>query len=992
MSSDERLKATHDRLKELRERTDVTLKPTPLLKTTFTGFDGEEHPFKLRYYQVQGVLHLVTMNRFLLGDDTGIGKCCVGSTLVRTSRGLIPIRDLNPGITEPDTFAPAEGGLQVEVGDKRYNVRSFYYGGEKPTIKIRTRCGYEVEGSQIHPVMVRRDGVDQWVKLRDIQEGDFVAVDRNPGSATMRESREEPSLPHPGHGASNEREHQIPAKMSPELARFLGYLVAESWFSRHDFFTLSQNAELNPEVYADMSDLSGELFGVSLRKTDDGYALSSTQIIRFLRSLGSVPGIAKDKEVPWSVLQSTPQSMREFLRGFVDAEGHVNTLGLEVSSASETLLRQVQVMLLSFGIVSSRSPKFVEGYDHTYWRLSIQGDDARRYMQTIGLVSRRKKESIAPLLEKVSNPNYDVVPQAKDELEDLRAEIYARAGRHGFKGGGIVKRWGTAFYNTLQHVRTGRRNPTYQYLERVLEIAREVEISEMNPAYGGVKALVGRRWFYDPIESIEDGWEEVFDIEVDDPRHAFVGNGLINHNTIQSIASLCFVWEKKPDTKAVILTNKSVVGQWALEFEKFCTPDKINVITCVGTPAKREKVYKEFEAATGPTVLIMGYATSRRDIKFIQHWKDFVLITDEATAYKNPGTQTYKVIRHLSRNASRFWALTATLIKNNLIEGYAIYSLIVPGLFPSSKNKFMMEYCLTRLQPIPGSRRQIPVIIGYRKDQIKRFKDKIDPYFLARAKFDVAKELPVLTIQQHKCGMTRAQEAKYREALEGLLEQDRTDEEVETTKLTALIYCQQIVDHPELVDCEGDSDKMKELFTLLTEGDLADEKVIVYSRFRKMVDLLEKVAHSKKYKIKTTRITGDEDETQRKEAMQDFQNPNSDTRICWITDAAKEGINLQAAKALVFYDSPWSAGDYLQILGRMIRIGSVHDRCYAIHMVARGTIDIKVMGVLRTKMKLIEAVMGKRLKGEGMEDIKVSSDNSIDDIFSALQADARKYA
>lgn len=462
--------------------------------------------------------------------------------------------------------------------------------------------------------------------------------------------------------------------------------------------------------------------------------------------------------------------------------------------------------------------------------------------------------------------------------------------------------------------------------------------------------------------------------------------------TIQSIAGLCYVWARDRDAKVVVLTNKSVVGQWALEFEKFCTPGEINVITCVGTPAKREKIYKEYEASTGPTVLIMGYATARRDIKHIQEWEGFVLITDEATAFKNPSTQTYQVVRHLSSQASRFWALTATLIKNNLIEGYGIYSLVVPGLFPSSKNKFMNEYCMTRLQQIPGSRRQIPVIIGYRKDQIQRFRDKIDPYFLARAKFDVATELPVLTIREHKCGMTREQKAKYEEALSGLLEIDRTEEEKETTALTALIYCQEIVDHPDLIECEGDSDKMKELFELLTDGDFADEKVIVFSRFRKMVDLLEKEAKERKTPISCVRITGDEDEDQRKEAMQEFQNPDSDVRVCFITEAAKEGINLQAAKALIFYDSPWSAGDYIQILGRMIRIGSKHDRCYAVHMVARGTIDVKVMGVLRKKMKLIEQVMGKRLKGDDMDDFVVGTENSIDDLFNAMVQDARKYA
>ena len=461
--------------------------------------------------------------------------------------------------------------------------------------------------------------------------------------------------------------------------------------------------------------------------------------------------------------------------------------------------------------------------------------------------------------------------------------------------------------------------------------------------------------------------------------------------SLQSIAGLCYVWARAPDTKVVVLTNKSVLGQWAREFGKFCTAGEINVFACTGSPAKREKVYKEFEAATGPTVLVMGYATARRDIKFLQDWKDFILIADEATAFKNPSTQTYQVVRHLSSQASRFWALTATLIKNNLIEGYAIYSLVVPGLFPPTKNKFMNEYCLTRLQPIPGGRgRQVPVIIGYRNDQIKRFRDLIDPYFLSRAKFDVATELPVLTIREHKCGMTREQKAKYEEALSGLLEIDRTDEEKETTTLTALIYCQEIVDHPDLIECEGGSDKMNELFDILTEGDLAEEKVIVFSRFRKMIDILEKEAIKKK--IPCVRITGDENEGQRTEAMETFQDPKSDIRVCFITEAAKEGINLQAAKALIFYDSPWSAGDYIQILGRMIRIGSTHDRCYAIHMVSKGTIDVRVMGVLRKKMDLIEQVMGKRLKGDGMDDLVVGTENSIDDLFQAMVQDARKYA
>lgn len=461
--------------------------------------------------------------------------------------------------------------------------------------------------------------------------------------------------------------------------------------------------------------------------------------------------------------------------------------------------------------------------------------------------------------------------------------------------------------------------------------------------------------------------------------------------TLMCIASLCFVWAKEPSTKVIILTNKSVVGQWSLEFKKFCVEGSISIFECTGTPGRREQIYRAFQSATGPCVLIMGYATARKDIKHLQNWKGYVLVTDEASAYKSPTTQTYQMVRHLGHQerASRHWALTATMIKNNLIEGFSIFSVLVPELFPQSKNAFMKEYCLTRLQPLPGSRRQIPVIIGYRKEQIQAFREKIDPFFLSRAKMEVASELPVLTIQEHKVGMTAAQDAKYREALSGLLEIDKTGEEKETTKLTALIYCQQIVNHPDLIGCEGESEKMDELFDLLTEGDYAEEKIIVYTRFRKMVDILEAVAKTKK--LKTVRVTGSEDEEQRKEAMRQFQDPKSDVRICWITEAAKEGINLQAAKALIFYDSPWSAGDYIQVLGRMIRLGSAHDRCFAIHLVARGTIDVQVMGVLRKKMTLIEQVMGRRLKGEN-DEVVVSSENSIDDLFAAMTTEARKQA
>lgn len=460
--------------------------------------------------------------------------------------------------------------------------------------------------------------------------------------------------------------------------------------------------------------------------------------------------------------------------------------------------------------------------------------------------------------------------------------------------------------------------------------------------------------------------------------------------TLQSIAAMCFLWESDPTLKVIILTNKSAVSQWKGEFGKFTSG-----ITCFlskGTPKKREKILQEFQDHSGsPSVLIMGYRSAVRDYGQMQDWENYMVVYDEATAFKNPKTQIHQVCKFLGDRAERVWALTATLIKNNLIEGWGIYRVVKGDLFPPTHNSFIRNYCITRLQKLPRSNRQIMIVVGYRKDDIKRFRDIIDPYFIGRPKFAVASELPTLTTKKIKFEMTKEQRYKYNEALQGLLEVENADgerEEKEVTKLTAIIYCQQIVNHLHLLD-SLESDKSAKLENLmdLIQGEFDGEKVIVFSRFRKMIDLIEPKLD--KAKIKHCRITGAEDEDQRRASQQKFQDHNSDTNVVLITTAAAEAVNLQSAKAIIFYDSPWSAGDYIQILGRMIRIGSKHDKVFAIHLMAKDSVDERVMQVLNTKMKLIEQVLGKRIKGENEEEVEVASHNDISDLFDSLMSDAR---
>lgn len=479
--------------------------------------------------------------------------------------------------------------------------------------------------------------------------------------------------------------------------------------------------------------------------------------------------------------------------------------------------------------------------------------------------------------------------------------------------------------------------------------------------------------------------------------------------TLMTICALCTKWRTNPRQKVIVLTPKSAVTQWCDEIERFT--DGVSVFPVTGSPSQRKRkdgtkqttkeyraeIYLRFLKCKGPAVMVMGYEKARLDFRTFQKWRKYILICDEATKFKNPDAHIYQVVRHFSKMAKTMWCLTATLIKNNLIEGYAIMECMFPGLF-GVKSQFMKRYTITRLIKTGGAAGKkgikIPVVVGYKPEHIEKFKARIDPFYLGRAKFEVASELPVLTTRRVECGLNHQQQNKYNQSLTGMikLDRERYDEEgklithLQTTKLTALMRCQQIVDHPDLIDCDGGSEKLDALIELL-ENEFDGDKVIVFTKLSQMVDIMMPVLKDKGFH--PVRITGAENETQRKKAMASFQSPKSKTKVVCITTAASDAINLQAAKAIIFYDLPWSGGDYLQILGRMIRIGSKHERVFAIHLLAAKTVDMHVESILLKKMKLIEAVLGTRIKGDKQADTVIKQENEISDIYDLVLEDAR---
>ena len=186
------------------------------------------------------------------------------------------------------------------------------------------------------------------------------------------------------------------------------------------------------------------------------------------------------------------------------------------------------------------------------------------------------------------------------------------------------------------------------------------------------------------------------------------------------------------------------------------------------------------------------------------------------------------------------------------------------------------------------------------------------------------------------------------------------------THNTQLSVQQLVANHPALLDPSN----LKEFHTAklspkeealldMLDGDLAGEKVIVFSKYKLWIDRLEKLTKDGHFtNRKFLRITGNENEKQRNDNKRLFQgSPDHDLIV--INAAGIEGINLQQAAHMVLLDVPWSWGDLIQLVGRMVRMASPHTACTLHLFVAKGTIDEYAVETLKGKKGVFEKILGE---------------------------------
>jgi DNA gyrase subunit A len=467
--------------------------------------------FSMRYPLVDGQGNFGSVD----GDAAAAMRYCVtGDTLVVTDKGLLPIAGISDGGENISARVLSQGG-KVNAASKWWDS------GEHPTRRVRTRHGFEVTGTANHPLLVCRADAEgrpslAWKLVGELQPGDCLVIDR--GEQLWPE--EEISLLdlHPRIPQDSRTvRHRLPETLTQDLAFLLGALVAEGTVQDHRVEFVNNHGEFADEfVRAWRRAFPTCRLHVFERKPSSygkqpylQMQIVSLQVVEFLKALG-LRGKSGERVVPEVVLRSPQAVVAAFLRGLFEGDGSVERSGrslLRVSlcSQSEALLRQVQTVLLRFGIVCSRTSDASHG--RATRRLAINGrENLLQFARRINFASSAKREKLEEVLALLTGQAL----AKSDFIPLIAAYVRSRAVR------------GRAWLERHNFDRPARLRATLPQLRSALAPAD----------YRLVESLSRLNYLFDPVVSVEDaGAQRVYSLRVDSRCHSFVANGFVNHNT-----------------------------------------------------------------------------------------------------------------------------------------------------------------------------------------------------------------------------------------------------------------------------------------------------------------------------------------------------------------------------------------------------------------------------------------------------------------------------
>lgn len=423
--------------------------------------------------------------------------------------------------------------------------------------------------------------------------------------------------------------------------------------------------------------------------------------------------------------------------------------------------------------------------------------------------------------------------------------------------------------------------------------------------------------------------------------------------TVTAIAITQWLYEHRQVRRTLIVAPLSILSVWEEELQKFAEfPYTVHLLK--GTLPKKKQAIMEARFKSDLQIIIVNYESAWRLEKDIMAFNPDLIIADEGHKLKEGRTSQSKSMHRLGDKAKFKLLLTGTVITNKEIDVFSQYRFLDKRIFGTSFVIFRNRYF-----EMTGYGNHIPV---FKKSMMDDFLKRLHSVAFRVTKAECL-DLPEMIEEIRTVDLEPRAMKTYKE-LERESYTELANSEVSVVNvLTKMLRLSQVTGG-HLTDDEGDVNalstaKLDALSDIIDSAVQEDKKIVIMARFVPELNDIQNLLEKKK--ISYAVIRGGI--TDRDEQIRKFQNDDNCKVFIGQIAAAGLGITLTAASTMVFYSLDYSMSNFEQAKARIHRVSQKND-CLYIYLIARNTVDSKILTSLREKVDLARLLVDDYRNGE----------------------------
>ena len=435
-----------------------------------------------------------------------------------------------------------------------------------------------------------------------------------------------------------------------------------------------------------------------------------------------------------------------------------------------------------------------------------------------------------------------------------------------------------------------------------------------------------------------------------------------------ALDNACILYNKGKIDRLLVVAPKGTYMNWVDQEIPTHIPDYIEREVLAWKPSNSEKYkaelrkFREFDYKLKIFVMNVEALSTVKGLKQAELFLigKSMMIVDESTTIKNPQAKRTKNILALAKESKYRRILTGSPVTQSPMDLWAQMDFLDPEILgQSSFYAFRTKYAVMITATAAGGTHKYQKIVKFRN--LKNLGEKVSPHSYRILKKDCL-DLPEKSFVKREVELSDEQKQAYAEMKVNATTMLKGQSATALNVLTQLIRLHQITcghmktDDGEIINLKNS--RLNELMQILGE---TTGKVIIWANYVHDILNIERAIKDEYGSTSYCTYYGATKSEDRQKCIKKFQEPSNPVRFfIGNTQTGGYGITLTEASTVIYYSNNYDLEKRIQSEDRAHRIGQKNPVLY-IDLVAKGTVDEKIIQSLRNKINIAREISGEEL-------------------------------